>query len=154
MVAQTMSTFDSGLKRTQQYYARDLVPFVATLMGLEATTHFTPLDTALPATGYQSDGLFRIDTTVPMLLHLEYESSHRLNRAKRFLRYNVLASEREGIDAHTVVILLRPQANSTDLISPYHQHLPTGLQNITFTFDLIRVWEYPPATFLSGGPGL
>jgi predicted transposase YdaD len=149
-----MSTFDAALKRTQQAYTKDLVPLITKVMGLTTTPTFTQLDTALPAATFQADGLFRLETEPPKLLHIEYESSHQLGRPKRFLAYNALVTHRESCETETVVILLRPEAESSDMVSPYVEYTHGDKLKKLFDFNIIRVWEYPPEEFLSGGPGM
>src|SRR5580704_19202788 len=76
------------------------------------------LDTDLSST-LQADRLFRIDGPTPAVLHLELESTGKLGRPAQLLRYNVAAWGTTGLPVHSVLIVLRPKANASDLTGEY-----------------------------------
>ena len=84
------------------------------------------LDTDL-SSSLQADKLFRVTGSSPAVLHLEFEVSGRLGIPERLLRYNVAARGVLGpIPVHSVIVLLRPAANATDLTGTLEVPAPTA----------------------------
>ncbi len=104
--------FDPFLKTLADDFGADWVPFILQQIGLPADTPTVQLDSNLPAVALEADRVYRVETDPPFLLHVEFESSRPAGRPERFLKYNVLASDREGLPTRTAVLLLRPEARS------------------------------------------
>lgn len=146
--------FDPTLKLLADLFGNDWVPFILAQIGLPPDTKAVPLDTNLPAVSLEADRIFRVETTPPFLLHLEFESSRPPGRPSRFLKYNLLATEREDIPTRTVVVLLRIEAQTPDVNGHHKRTLPNGIEYLQFRYDVIRLWQISPRVLLSGGPGL
>jgi predicted transposase YdaD len=67
--------------------------------------------------------------------------------------YNTLLTRDTELPVHTVVVLLRKEANSTDLTGVLTRTLPGIGDYLVWRYSVIRLWELPPAQFLSD-PGL
>ncbi len=72
------------------------------------------LDTDLSST-LQADRLFQVDGPARAILHLELESTSRLGIPGELLRYNVATWGVHDLPVHSIVVLLRPKANASDL---------------------------------------
>src|SRR5437764_6209591 len=53
----------------------------------------------------------RRSSDLPWLVHVEVQAGHDAEMARRLLRYNVLIESKFGLPVHSVVVLLRPEAN-------------------------------------------
>jgi len=112
------------------------------------------MDTDL-ATSVQADRLFRVKSSSPAILHLEFESSSALRRPARLMRYNTLAhtTDPELLPVHSVLMLLRPEANSSNLSGRYQVVGENG-QIHDFRYHVVRLWEERIETLLNAGSGL
>ncbi len=111
----------------------------------------TLLDSDLSTT-LQADRLIRVEANPPYLLHLELESSGALGMPARLLHYNVNAHHAHDLDVWSVVILLRPSANPSDLTGMLDRRIQ-GVVNLHFRYTTIRLWELPFEVMLRHGPG-
>ena len=113
----------------------------------------TALDTDLSAT-LQADRLFRVEGPTPVAIHLELESNGRLGMPSELLTYNVAARTAISLPVHSVLVLLRPKANATDLSGLLELHGADGNPYLTFRYTVIRVWQESVAGLLDAGFGL
>jgi hypothetical protein len=102
----------------------------------------TPMSTNL-SSSLQADRLFRIDSDPPYLLHLELEANPRLGIPAELHRYNTLIDHRHDLPVETVLILLRPKAQVSDMTGLYQRHGPTGRPIVEFHYHIERVWKRP-----------
>ncbi|HEV3439981.1 MAG TPA: hypothetical protein VG122_21620 [Gemmata sp.] len=113
----------------------------------------TSLDTDLSST-LQADRLFRIDGPTSAVLHLELESSGKLGRPAQLLRYNVAAWGTTGLPVHSVLIILRPKANATDLTGQFGVPDANGKPYLIFEYTVVRLWRESIDVLLNAGPGV
>jgi predicted transposase YdaD len=106
------------------------------------------------STSVQSDRLFQIRSQPPILLHLELEANPRLGIPVDLARYNILAYKTHDIPVQTVLVLLRPKAQASDLTEQLIINDPHGRTILTFNYRIIRVWEYPERFWYENGLGL
>jgi hypothetical protein len=111
------------------------------------------LDSDLSST-LQADKLFLVEGPSPAILHLELESSSRLGIPAKLLRYNVAAQSVHKLPVHSIVMLLRPIANATDLPGYYEVFSADGLPYLTFRDTVLRIWEESIDHLLAAGAGL
>ena len=143
-------TFDVTLNTMIDETLGDWADFLADRVGVPRGPA-TALDTDL-STSLQADRLFRVAGDPPTLLHLEMESSSHLGMPDRLLRYNVAATAANGgALTRSVVVLLRPEANASDLTGVLNRGTPPYL---TFRYGVVRVWNESTAALLAAGPGL
>ena len=146
--------FDPMLKMLADQFGDDWIPFILQQIGLSPDTVVVPLDSTLPAVSLEADRIFRVEVEPPFLLHVEFESSRPPGRPARFLKYNIIASDREELPCRTVVLLLRPEAQSQDLTGELTRDVPGRPGYLVFQYDVIRLWQIPKEVLLAGGPGL
>jgi predicted transposase YdaD len=143
--------FDATLNALIDRHLDDWVAFLTTYTNLPIGPA-TLLDTDLSTT-LQADRLFRIETDPPYLIHLELEASGALKLPERLLHYNVNARLSQNLEVWSVVVLLRPTANPSDVTDVLEAQVK-GEECITFCYTTIRLWKLPFDTLLNAGPGL
>src|SRR5579872_3699874 len=113
----------------------------------------TTLDTDLSST-LQADRLFQVEGPSRAILHLELESTGRLGIPAELLRYNIAAWGVTGLPVHSVVMLLRPKANASDLTGHYEIDGGDKQAYLSFRYTVVRVWEESVDGLLAAGPGI
>ena len=108
--------FDATLNSLIDARPQDWVSFLAPRVGL-VPGPAEVLDTDLSVTA-QSDKVFRLTGPPAALIHLELEANPRRGIPGDLLRYNVLVGHGRDEPTHTVLLLLRPKANATDVTCP------------------------------------
>ncbi len=144
-------TYDAIFKQIIDLYAPDWAAWLAAHFGLPAGP-LTPLDPDLSTVQAWPDKVFRLPGSAG-LLHLEVQSSRDGELADRILFYNVLLNHRHDGPVHSMAILLRPEANATNLTGTVTRHRADGREYHRFGFDLVKVWEQRADDFLAGGLG-
>jgi hypothetical protein len=86
------------------------------------------------------------------IVHLEFQVSRDRNLLGRVFSYNALLYRRHGLPVLSAVVVLRPAADD-GYTGVFEIPLPGDLRH-RFEYKVIRVWELPLATVLSGGPGI
>lgn len=144
--------FDATLNTLIDAHSADWAKFFATRCGIPDGPAES-LDTDLSVT-VQPDKVFRIGGPRPALLHLELEGNPRLGIPADLLRYNVLLGHQHQLPVHSVLLLLRPKANATDMTGLHQVLGADGSAYLKFRYSVVRVWQEPVSTFLAGGIGL
>jgi hypothetical protein len=111
------------------------------------------LDTDL-ATTLQADKVYRIGGPHPAIIHLEFEGTSFLGLPAKLYKYNSLLTEHDGPPVHTVLVQLRPKAESSDRIGVFERFRAGGRRNVLFEYDVIRLWEEPFDAMLAAGASL
>lgn len=109
----------------------------------------------------QADRLFHLqprataaNPSPEQVIHLELESSSHRGIPDRLLEYNIAASKRTPLPIRSVVLLLRPSANATDLTGVLRRRDSVGMEYLAFHYHVIRIWEESRERLLNAGPGL
>jgi predicted transposase YdaD len=110
------------------------------------------IDSDVSAITAEADKVLRIDDQPPWVVHVELQSRRDARMADRLHRYNALLSYRHELPVHSVVVLLRPEAEMPALSGLLEKTLPkrTGAY-LQFRYDIIRVWQFPVRELLAGG---
>src|SRR4051812_19551895 len=122
--------FDATLNSLIDVRPQDWVSFLAPRLGL-VPGPAELLDTDLSVTA-QSDKVFRLTGPPAALIHLELEANPRRGIPGDLLRYNVLVGHGRDEPTHTVLLLLRPKANATDMTGVFSR---PGLE---FRYTVVR----------------
>jgi len=89
------------------------------------------------------------------LLNLEVQSSHKLNLPDRLHLNSTLLHSRHGLLVHSAVVLLRREAQATNLTGLLQLQLPgEETPYASFRYQVVRVWELPVERLLTGELGL
>ena len=143
--------YDATLNRLIDTCPNDWAAFLATRVGLTPQPAEV-IDSDLSVT-VQADKVFRLPGPPPALIHLEAEVSSRRGVPRRLHRYNALLDYTYDEIVHSVVMLLRPEADASDLTGIYTRKRADGRVNLHFEYDVVRVWNEPIAGLLAAGLG-
>jgi predicted transposase YdaD len=101
-----------------------------------------------------ADKVIRFGDPPEGLVHLEFQSSPDRSVPGRAFMYNAILGFRHHLPVQTVVVVLRPEADLRNLTGVYERRFPGRPPYQRSEYQVIRVWQLPPETFLTGGPGL
>ena len=139
--------FDATLKELVQAHPADWVA----LLGGTVTEPVEVLTPDLSTVSAFADVLLRVPGGV---LHLDFQSGPDPDVDSRMLLYNVLAHRSFNEPVLTVLILLRPKADRSDLTGTHRYELWPGRGGLEFHFQVVRLWQVPVETLLAGGLGV
>jgi predicted transposase YdaD len=102
-----------------------------------------------------ADRFLRVEADPPYIHHLEFQSGHdTATLPGRLHLYNGNATYHSSLPVRSVVVVLRPEADSPQLTGVLELYLPGAKRPyLTFEYGVLRVWEVPAERFLEGGPG-
>ncbi len=143
--------FDSTLKHLIEGFATDWIGLIAPMIDLPPGVQIEPLDADLSTVQVMADKVFRLRHPDIGLLHLEPQASRDGELSDRLLVYNSLLHRRHGGPVHSVVILLRREADSPALTGTLSRVRSNGREFLRFDYDVIRVWQLSAESLL-GGP--
>jgi hypothetical protein len=143
--------FDATLNTLIRRHLDDWVQFLGQVVGspigpakfLERDLSFT----------LQADRLIQIDANPAYILHLELEASAALGMPDRLLTYNFTTFNAYELPVQSVVLLLRPRGNPSDLTGVLERQI-LGQTYLRFHYRVIRLWELPFEMLLNSGIGL
>jgi predicted transposase YdaD len=113
------------------------------------------IDADIATVSGAADKVLRVEAGTPYLLHLEFLAGHDAADQPRLLhKRNLLLEDRHDLAVRTVVVVLRPEADSPALTGMRRRAFPGEAEPYTtFRYDVIRVWQVPANRFLAGGLG-
>lgn len=120
------------------------------LAGLPVDGPVHPLDSDVATVLAEVDKVLQVDAASPWLAHLEVQTTRDPVLPRRMLQYHVLLLHRHDKPVASTVILLRPEADGSELSGRFEQPGPHGAVTVTFNFGVVRVWERPVEEFLAG----
>lgn len=98
-----------------------------------------------------ADALLRVGDLV---VHIDAESGPDPALASRMLLYNVLAHRHTGLPVHSIVVLLRSNANAGNLSDELAYAPRPDRGSLRFRFEVVRVWEMPSEELIETGVGV
>lgn len=126
-------------------------------LNLPTDVPVTVLDTDLSVVSAATDGLLRVGGEHPFGIHFEFETGHHgAKLPSRLCAYNSQASEQTGLVFLSVLVLLNSGADSPAITGVLERHLPGANRRriCRFGYEVLRVWQTAPETFLDAGLGL
>lgn len=115
------------------------------------------VDADLSTVTAAADKVLRVNRTRgDLLVNLEAESGHAGDAPDKALFYSSLLRRRHGLPVRSVVLLMRPEANATDVTGrlELRENPEDGEPYLVFRYHVVRVWQQPLETILSGPVGL
>ncbi len=101
-----------------------------------------------------TDKVLRLGGKEPALMHFEFQSSPDAGLPGRIHCYNGLVKQRHRLPVHSVVVLLRREANLGTINGIYHECFPGRSQPyLVFHYQVLQVWQLQMAELLQGGIG-
>jgi predicted transposase YdaD len=141
-------------------------PFDATLKGLlEASPTDWPalagypvaatavIDADISTVSGAADKVLRVQGPPAWIMHIEFQTSPDQTLPRRVHLYNGLLENRHELPVRSVVILLRPQAELSNLTGVYEGQFPGEAPYLTFRYQVLRIWQLPVGRLLAGGFG-
>jgi hypothetical protein len=145
--------YDATLKQIIDRFAADWAGFLCEQLCLPSGTKAVPLDADLSTvTSPQSDKLFQLSGAASGLIHLELLSSWADDLPDRCLLYNVLGQHRYGGPVRTLIVLLRREAYSSNLIGLVAREDERG-EYLRFRYEVVKLWEQPLDQLIRGPLG-
>jgi hypothetical protein len=112
------------------------------------------IDTDLATVSALADKVLYIHGNPGWILHVELQASWDESLLRRIHCYNALLEHRHSCLVHSLLLLLRREANSPALTGHYQLSFPGEAPYRTFTYQVVRLWEQPLPSFLEAGLGV
>lgn len=122
-----------------------------TLIGRPVDAEVSELNSELSTVSAAADKLILVNGPVPLIEHIEVQSSRDIDLPIRVCRYGILALYEKRRPINSTVILLRPEADGPELTGLYEVRLPDGTLFLHYRYRVIRLWEIAPQAFLDAG---
>lgn len=133
--------FDATLKDLIRNHPADWLRH----LGIPFTHPPQVIDADLSAVTASADTLLRADDSV---IHIDLQAGPDADLPERLLLYNVLARRLTKLPVRSVAVLLRSNAQTASLTDRVEY------ADLTFRFELVKVWEIPVDVLLAGGVGV
>jgi predicted transposase YdaD len=142
-------------------------PFDATLKGLlELSPEDWPVLAGFPRSPVEvidadvstvtkaADKVLRVRAHPEWIMHVEFQRGPDTALPRRAHVYNAILEDRHELLVRTVVVLLSPSADSSNLTGVYERQFAGEPPYLRFEYQVIRVWQLPVEMFLSSGLGM
>jgi predicted transposase YdaD len=101
-----------------------------------------------------TDKVIRLHGPAEGIMHFDFQAGPDATLPRRVHGYNALLEDRHELPVHSVVVLLRPEAQLRSITGVYERFFPGEREPyLVFRYQLIRVWELPAEQLLAGGLG-
>jgi hypothetical protein len=144
--------YDAAVKELIDAHGTDCGRYFARRLGIPATK-VSIIESDTSSVSMQADKVFQLGQGEG-LLHAELQSSWEGDVPDVMLGYNVFLDRRYGPPVKSVVVLLRPEANATNITGRLQRVGPDGSVYLDFRYDVIRLWEESFRALLDAGLGL
>jgi hypothetical protein len=144
-----MPRYDSTTKNLVQTAPLDWV----ILAGFPNAKSARIIDTDVSTITAQADKVILVDELLPWIVHIEFQAAYDPKIGLRQCRYNVLLEYRHAIPVISVLVLLSLDADGSSMSGTLRRSLPDGTCYDEFRYHVVRVWELPVESVLSGGLG-
>jgi len=141
-------------------------PFDATLKGLlEESPDDWPVLAGLPRSPVEvidadvstvtgaADKVLLVRSRPDSIMHVEFQRGPDQGLPRRAHVYNALLEDRHEMLVRSVIVLLAPSADLSNLTRVYERGFAGEPPYLRFEYQVIRVWQLPVETILSGGLG-
>jgi hypothetical protein len=88
------------------------------------------------------------------LVNVELQSSLQTDRAETIWFRQAALVHRHRLPVLTVVVLLRPEANSPSLTGSFEINMPDGWLTNSYNYRVVRLWAEDAETYFTGGANL
>lgn len=123
------------------------------LVGFSDARAARMVDADLSTITAQADKVIRVEGPPPWLIHIEFQAAYDATIGLRQCRYNVLLEYRHDLPVMSVLVLLSPDADGSAANGALRRCLPNGTCYDEFRYHVVRVWDLPVESVLSGGLG-
>jgi hypothetical protein len=142
--------FDATLKDMTRRYIHDF----EAVLGLAGPQPATVLNVDLSVVSAATDVVLGYGDPLEKVVDLNYQSSHDRNLPRRALMYNTLLHYHNEVPVHTLILLLRPEADDSALTGRLRYTGKARRGKMDFTYEVERLWRWPVQRLLTGGRGI
>lgn len=139
--------FDATLKDLVQAHLSDFQP----LLGLHGHEPVKLLNVDLSTVSAATDIVLAQGEPPARIVDLNFQSGPTDDARELF--YNAALFYNYRVPVHSIIILLRPEADNRRLSGKIHYVGRPGRGRMMFNYEIIRLWRLPVETFLHGGCG-
>ena len=101
-----------------------------------------------------ADKVIHVGGPQPYLVNFEVQSSHQTDLVETTWFRQAALFHRHRLPVLTVLVLLRPDANSPSLTGTFELSMPDGWQTNRYNYRVVRLWQEDPESYLTGGVNL
>jgi predicted transposase YdaD len=101
-----------------------------------------------------ADKVIHVGGPQPYLVNFEVQSSHQTDLVETTWFRQAALFHRHRLPVLTVLVLLRPDANSPSLTGTFELSMPDGWQTNRYNYRVVRLWQEDPESYLNGGVNL
>ena len=143
--------YDVTFKHLLEARPRDALALVGVADVLDAAL----IDADASALSAAADKVLRVTTKRgEFLVHFEFQSGRDKTLVERMFWYNAVLFHRHALPVLSVVVLLTPKANASNITGEMRIVTPDGRPCHVFHYVVVRLWEVPAEKILSGPLGL
>ena len=142
--------FDVTLKELVESHPQDY----CRLLGLDVQAPIQPLNVDLSTLSAATDVIFGYGDPLERIFDFNFQSGPDPHLDSRVLMYNVVLYHQCRVPVHSVIILLRPEADHQNLTGKLSYQGRPRKGKMTFTYEVIRLWQQKPEKYLRGGLGV
>jgi predicted transposase YdaD len=107
------------------------------------------IDSDITTLTASADKVIKVGGPEPYLVVIEFQTYHDTNIARTLWYRHVALDYRHNVPVLTVLVLVRKEANSPVLVGTYERHAPNGRRTNWYNFEVVRLWEEDPDSFLT-----
>lgn len=112
------------------------------------------IDSNITTLTADADKVIRVGGPQPYLVNVEFQSSHQTDLLEIVWFRQAALFHRHRLSVLTVLVLLRPDANSPRLDGTFEIKMPDGWLTNRYNYLVVRLWEDDPEPYLTGGVSL
>jgi predicted transposase YdaD len=112
------------------------------------------IDSDITTLTASADKVIKVNSLEPYLVDIEFQSYHHAKVTRTLWFRQVALDYRHDLPVLTVLVLLRKEANSPDLVGTYERQMPDGRRTNWFGFEVVRLWQEEPESFLNADVAL
>jgi hypothetical protein len=142
--------FDASTKYLLETRLADWLP----LSGRITTAPVEIVNSDLSTVTAAADRVLRVQEKPPWLLHVELQTGRDLGLPVSIHVYNALLERQHLMLVRSLVVLLRREADFSQLTGVLERQFPNEPAYLTFRYQVVRVWDLPVEMFLHGGLGI
>lgn len=107
------------------------------------------IDSDITTLTASADKVIKVGGPEPYLVVIEFQTYHDTNIARTLWYRHVALDYRHNLPVLTILVLVRKEANSPNLVGTYERHAPNGRRTNWYNFEVVRLWEEDPDSFLT-----
>jgi hypothetical protein len=98
-----------------------------------------------------TDIVFGLGDPPQEVIHVDNQSGPDAKKHRDLLAYNALLHRQYGVPVHSILLLLRRQAQHSDQTGNINYAARPGRGKMSFDYEIVRLWEKPVDLVLAGG---